>query len=44
MAKVSQRTKKIHEKIEPRAYKAIEALELLKEYYFSKLMKRVMMF
>jgi hypothetical protein len=31
MAKVSQRTKKIHEKIEPRAYKAIEALELLKE-------------
>jgi len=31
MVKVSQRTKKIHEKVEPRAYKALEALNLLKE-------------
>lgn len=31
MAKVSQRTKKIHEKIEIRPYKAMEALNLLKE-------------
>jgi large subunit ribosomal protein L1 len=31
MAKVSQRIKKIHEKIESRQYKALEALELLKE-------------
>ena len=31
MAKVSQRIKKIHEKIESRPYKALEALALLKE-------------
>jgi large subunit ribosomal protein L1 len=31
MAKVSQRIKKIHEKIESRPYKALEALNLLKE-------------
>jgi large subunit ribosomal protein L1 len=31
MAKVSQRVKKIHEKIESRPYKALEALQLLKE-------------
>jgi large subunit ribosomal protein L1 len=31
MAKVSQRVKKIHEKIESRSYKALEALKLLKE-------------
>jgi large subunit ribosomal protein L1 len=31
MAKVSQRTKKIHEKVESRSYKALEALKLLKE-------------
>ena len=31
MAKVSQRIKKIHEKIESRPYKALEALKLLKE-------------
>jgi large subunit ribosomal protein L1 len=31
MAKVSQRVKKIHEKIESRPYKALEALNLLKE-------------
>ena len=31
MAKVSQRIKKIHEKIESRPYKAFEALQLLKE-------------
>nr|YP_010835368.1 ribosomal protein L1 [Cryptomonas gyropyrenoidosa]WFQ83043.1 ribosomal protein L1 [Cryptomonas gyropyrenoidosa] len=31
MAKISQRTKKIHEKIESKAYKAREALSLLKE-------------
>ena len=31
MAKVSQRTKRIHEKVEPRAYKAMEDLNLLKE-------------
>ena len=31
MAKVSQRTKKIHEKVETRPYTAIEALHLLKE-------------
>lgn len=31
MAKVSQRTKKVQEKIESRSYKAIEALQLLKE-------------
>jgi large subunit ribosomal protein L1 len=31
MVKVSQRTKKIHEKIESRSYKALEALLLLKE-------------
>nr|YP_009420219.1 ribosomal protein L1 [Cryptomonas curvata]ASO75707.1 ribosomal protein L1 [Cryptomonas curvata] len=31
MVKVSQRTKKIHEKVEPRPYKALEALQILKE-------------
>ena len=31
MAKVSQRTKKVQEKIESRCYKAMEALQLLKE-------------
>ena len=31
MAKVSQRIKKIYTKVEPRAYKALEALHLLKE-------------
>nr|BBK20581.1 ribosomal protein L1 [Cryptomonas sp. SAG 977-2f] len=31
MAKISQRTKKIYEKVEVRTYKAIEALHLLKE-------------
>lgn len=31
MAKVSQRTKKVQEKVESRSYKAIEALQLLKE-------------
>ena len=31
MAKISQRTKKVQSKIEPRAYKGIEALTLLKE-------------
>ena len=31
MAKVSQRTKKVQNKIESRSYKAIEALQLLKE-------------
>jgi large subunit ribosomal protein L1 len=31
MAKVSQRTKKVQEKIESRSYKAMEALQLLKE-------------
>jgi large subunit ribosomal protein L1 len=31
MAKISQRVKKIHEKVEPRVYKGLEALALLKE-------------
>ena len=31
MAKISQRVKKIHEKVEPRVYKGLEALLLLKE-------------
>ena len=31
MAKISQRVKKIHEKVEPRVYKGLEALDLLKE-------------
>ena len=31
MAKISQRVKKIHEKVEPRIYKGLEALTLLKE-------------